>query len=221
MPNYADGGYAASLAIRFFADVVGAFDEAEVTWSSAQKLEFPTGDMVETDFILWYRSRDTFGAEQSLFRSGRPIFRSGLPTETVFGEAKSFGEDAFEQKDVDRLKLLAETFPGSILVFATMKEELSEEEIDRIRKLANWGRGYDKERRQTRAPVIVLTGTELFSADSLRSTWGKKDGKHRDLQGRGWQGLNNLRFLADATQYLYLGMPPFGLAMIGMTDSTL
>ena len=219
LPDYASGGYAASLAIRFFAEVVGAFDEAEVTWSSAQKLELPTGDLVEADFILWYRSRDIFGAERSFFKTGRPIFRSGLPTETVFGEAKSFGKDAFKQKDIDRMKLLAEALPGSILVFATMKEELSEEEIDRIRKLAHWGRGYDNERRQTRAPVIVLTGTELFSTDSLRSAWGKKGEKHKDLMDRVWQGLNNLRFLADATQYLYLGMPPFGLAMIGITDS--
>ena len=219
LPNYADGGYAASLAIRFFADVVGAFDEAEVTWSSAQKLELPTSDKVEADFILWYRSRDTFGAERSFFRTGRPIFRSGLPTETVFGEAKSFGENAFEQKDVDRMKLLAQAFPGSILVFATMKEELSEEEINHIRRLAHWGRRYDKERRQTRAPVVVLTGTELFSTSSLRSTWGKKGGKHEVLGNRGWEGLNNLRFLADATQYLYLGMPAFGLTMIGITDS--
>ena len=220
LPNYADGGYAASLAIRFFADVVGAFDEAEVTWSSAQRLELPTVDVVEADFILWYRSRDIFGAERSFFNSGRPIFRPGLPTETVFGEAKSFGEDAFAQRDIDRMKLLAEALPGSILVFATMKETLSGEEIDRIRKLANWGRGYDKERRQTRAPVIVLTGTELFSTGSLRSAWEKKGGRHKGLMDRVWKGLNNPRFLADATQYLYLGMPPFGLAMIGMTDST-
>lgn len=219
LPDYANGGYAASLSIRFFADVVGAFDEAQVTWSSAQKLELKKGNTLEADFILWYRSRDTFGAERSLFRVSRPIFGSGLPTETVFGEAKSFGEDAFEQKDIDRMKSLAEKFPGSVLVFATMKEELSEEEIGRIRKLANWGRGYSKERRQTRAPVIVLTGTELFSPSSLRHTWENKGGRHKDLAGGVWQGLNNLRFLADATQYLYLGMPPFGLAMIGITNS--
>ena len=91
----------------------------------------------------------------------------------MFGEAKSFGKEVFKQDDVDNMKLLAESFPGSILVFATMKEELSEEEIDRIRKLAYWGRGYDKERRQTRAPVIVLTGTELFSTGLFKFFMGE------------------------------------------------
>ena len=37
LPKYADGGYAAALAIRFFADVIGGFDQAGVTWSSAQE----------------------------------------------------------------------------------------------------------------------------------------------------------------------------------------
>ena len=220
LPNYASGGYAAALAIRFFADVIGGFDAAEVTWSSAQELELPKGKTVEADFLLWYRNKEIFRAGRSFFKTVRPIFKPGLPTETVFGEAKSFGKEVFKQDDVDNMKLLAESFPGSILVFATMKEELSEEEIDRIRSLAYWGRGYDKERRQTRAPVIVLTGTELFSTGSLSFSWGDKGGRHKDLIDRVSQEVHNLRFLADATQYLYLGMPPFGLAMIGMTDST-
>ena len=220
LPNYASGGYAAALAIRFFADVIGGFDAAEVTWSSAQELELPKGKTVEADFLLWYRNKEIFRAGRSFFKTVRPIFKPGLPTETVFGEAKSFGKEVFKQDDVDNMKLLAESFPGSILVFATMKEELSEEEIDRIRSLAYWGRGYDKERRQTRTPVIVLTGTELFSTGSLSFSWEDKGGRHKDLIDRVSQEVHNLRFLADATQYLYLGMPPFGLAMIGMTDST-
>ena len=138
------------------------------------------------------------------------------PTETVFGEAKSFGKDVFEQDDVNKMKLLAETFPGSILVFATMKEKLSQEEIDRIKSLAYWGRGYDKERKQTRAPVIILTGTELFTTGSLRSAWEKKGKAHKDLAKKtSWEMESNLRVLADLTQYLYLEMPPHGLSMIG------
>ena len=208
MPKYADGGYAAALAIRFFADVIGGFDQAGVTWSSAQELTLNTNKKVETDFMLWYRRKKTFGPERSFFGTGLPIFGMDQPTETVFGEVKSFRR--FEQKDVDKMKLLAEKFPGSVLVFATMKEGLSPSEINRITELAKWGREYDPEKRQTRAPVIVLTGTELFSTGSLNTSWGKKGGKHKKLIDRAWPGRHNLRFLADLTQHVYLAMPPHG-----------
>ncbi len=196
LPKYADGGYATALAIRFFADVIGRVDGSKVTWSSGQKLMLPTSEKVEVDFMLWYQ------------REGN--FETNYPTETVFGEAKSFGrrgEDVFEQNDVNRMKLLAEAFPGSILVFATMKEELSQEEINRIKELAEWGREYDQDREQTRAPVIVLTGTELFTEMFFEESWEER-GRHKHLI-QAWKGNNNLRVWADRTQQLYLGMPPY------------
>ncbi len=143
LPDYARGGYAAALAIRFFADIIGGIDGPKVTWSSGQELTLATGKKSEADFILWNQRKEMFGTD--------------YPTEVVFGEAKSFGLDVFKESDISKMKLLAEAFPGSILVFATMKEaeELSQEEIKRLRKLAEWGREYDKERKQTRAPVIM------------------------------------------------------------------
>ena len=215
LPDYAQGGYATALAIRFFANIIGGFDRAEVTWSSAQELELQKNKKVESDFMLWYQRKDVFGTERSFFGSGLPIFGTDRPTETVFGEAKSFGrrgEDVFEQDDVDKMKLLAEAFPGSILVFAAMKEELSQGEIDRIKELAKWGRKYDKEKRQTRAPVIVLTGTELFTTGSLTTSWKRKGGRHEDLAKRASLGTSNLRILANFTQHLYLDleMLPYG-----------
>ena len=59
--------------------------------------------------MLWYQREETFAIN--------------YPTEVVFGEAKSFGEDVFTPNDVNRMKLLAEAFPGSTLVFATMKDK--------------------------------------------------------------------------------------------------
>lgn len=200
LPDYARGGYAASLSIRFFADVIGRMDRSEVTWSSGQELTLPSGKKSEADFILWNQRKQMFGTD--------------YPTEIVFGEAKSFGRDAFKQYDIDNMKLLAESFPGSILVFATMKEaeELSKEEITRIKKLSAWGREYDKERKQSRAPVIMLTGTELFTVHYLNTTWKEKGGKHEKLIEPAWVSvrLNNLRILADLTQQLYLDMPSYG-----------
>ena len=215
LPDYAIGGYASALAIHFFAEVIGGFDQAGVTWSSAQELKLSTDKKVEADFMLWYRRKEISDTERVFFGTGLPIFGTDRPTETVFGEAKSFGrrgKDVFEQDHVDKMKLLAEAFPGSILVFAAMKEELSQGEIDRIKELAEWGREYDTERRQTRAPVIVLTGTELFTTDSLTTSWERKGGRHEDLAKRASLGTSNLRILANFTQHLYLDleMLPYG-----------
>lgn len=175
-------------------------DSSEVTWSSGQELTLASGKKSEADFILWNQRKQMFGTD--------------YPTEIVFGEAKSFGKDAFKQDDVDKMKLLAESFPGSILVFATMKEaeDLSKDEIERIKKLAEWGREYDKERKQSRAPVIILTGTELFTPLYLNTAWEEKGGKHKALIEPAWVSvrLNNLRMIADFTQQLYLGMPSYG-----------
>ena len=163
-------------------------------------MALPTGKKVESDFILWHQHKEFSGLD--------------YPTDTVFGEAKSFGrpgETVFEQDDIDRMKLLAEAFPGSILVFATMKVELSGEEIDRIKELVAWGREYNPEAEKTRAPVIILTGTELFTEYSLKDSWEKKGVAHKEMIERARERIDNLRVLADLTQQLYLGMPPYSL----------
>jgi len=198
LPDYAKGGYASALAIRIFSDVIGKMDKVGVTWSAAQKLTLPTGKKIESDFILWYQRKQIFGTD--------------YPTEIVFGETKSFGKDVFKDENINNAKLLAKTFPGAILVFATMREadDISTEESARLRKLAEWGREYDKEKDQTRAPVIVLTGTELFAPHSLGDSWKKKGGKHAQLISPGWVRIENLRVLADSTQQLYLDMPSYG-----------
>ena len=208
LPDYARGGYAASLSIRFFSEVIGRH-ETEVTWSAGQELELTGGDKVEADFILWYQRKELFGNDH--------------PTEVVFGEAKSFGgesleekrvaKDAFQADDVERMKRLAIRFPGSILVFSTMKaaDQLSRDEIDRLAKLAKWGREYVGERRQTRAPVIVLTGTELFAPYTLRDAWEKAGGRHAQLIQQASVHFEKLSELADLTQQLYLNLPPYAV----------
>lgn len=200
LPKYADGGYAAALGIRFFVSVISRRHRAAVTWSSGQEMTLPIGGKIEADFMLWYQREETLALN--------------YPTEIVFGEAKSFGEDAFTPDNINKMKMLAEAFPGSTLVFATMKEELSQEEIKRIRKLAQWERVYIKDRKQTRAPVIVLTGTELFTEMSLEESWKEKGGKHKNLIDRGWIRTENLRVLANLTQQLYLGMPSYDLVIM-------
>ena len=158
---------------------------------------------MESDFVLWHKREEVAPPDCS--------------AETVFGESKSF-IGRFKQDDVNKMKKLAETFPGSIMVFAALKDgaDFSKKEIDRLKKFAEWGREYDEDKEQSRAPVIILTQTELFAEVSLGQSWMKKRGKHNQLLrsrmnsiGSIGLTLDNLRFLADLTQQLYLGMPSY------------
>lgn len=197
LPKYAAGGYAAALAIRFFAEVIGHADRSEATWSPGQELTLKNGEKIEADFLLWYQRKHLFSTDER--------------TQIVIGEAKSFGKDVFKDDDIARMKQLAGLYPGAVCVFATLKEaeELSDDEIERIRKLAEWGREYDRQGRQTRAPVIVLTGTELFTPNYLEIVWKAKGDKYKQFTEPGYVQLNNLLTLADATQQLYLRMPSY------------
>lgn len=197
LPDYARGGYAASLAIRFFSETLGG-RELAVTWAAGQELELSPKSKVESDFVLWCQRKESFGYDR--------------PTKLVFGEAKSFGNNVFQADDIERMKKLAVRFAGAALVFATMKQanEISSAEIASIAKLAEWGREYIKEKRHTRAPVIVLTGNELFATSSLRETWKKIGGRHAELINHGMIRPENLSVLASLTQQLYLNMPPYG-----------
>ena len=198
LPDFAKGGYAAALAIRVFSERARGIGGNDMTWCAGHELTTESGKKAEFDFALWHQRKQMFGTD--------------YPTEMVFGEAKSFGRDAFQVVDIERMKMLAETVPGAILVFATMKDaaEFSKDELRRLRALAVWGREYNRGRRQTRAPVIILTGTELFSSHDLDSAWKEKGGKHAQLVEHPSVDLDHLRTLADMTQQLYLDMPPYG-----------
>jgi hypothetical protein len=99
------------------------------------------------------------------------------------------------------MKALATLFSGAILVFATLKQsaDLSQGEIERLAELTLWGREYLKDVRRARAPVILLTGTELFASHSLHEAWKAAGGRHAQFSEAGRFRDNNLRVLADLT----------------------
>lgn len=193
-PNYAQGGYAAALSIRFFADVLSGVTESRITWCAGQEMTLSSMQTVEADFILWYRRQELLGSPHS--------------TQLVFGEAKSFGKDAFTAEDVFRMKQLAIAFPGAALVFATMRQpsDLTREEIARLSELARWGRHYEDARSEARALVIILTGIELFTDHNLSHNWRALGGRHAEIIAPAYVRPDNLRELADITQQLYLGL---------------
>lgn len=191
-PDYAQGAYTSVLAIRFFSYSLG-HDNA-VTWSTSLKFKLKSGKESEADFVLWYQRKR--------------LLENNYEPQMVFGECKSFGKECFQQKDVLKLKILGSFFPGSILVFATMKEELSKAEKKIISSLALWGRRYSRS-SEYRAPVIVLTGTELFAPYMVEVKWEEKGGKHAEFVEPASVRLENLNVLADLTQQLYLDLPSY------------
>jgi hypothetical protein len=97
------------------------------------------GKALEADFMMFYRNA-AFWERQ---------------TEWVFGECKSFNN--FKQRDIDRMQVIADNFPNSILVFATLSYAFSEEEKEVLLPFVKACRVYGKLDRPRNA-VLLLTG---------------------------------------------------------------
>jgi hypothetical protein len=192
VPNYADGAYATVLTLRLFNNTLNA---GNTPTTFATGLDVVHGALkFEVDFAGWYSEGRKFWVDPS------PV--------VVFGEAKSFGTDIFKERDVQRLKAMAEAIPGSYVVFSAMKKQLSDDEKSRIRRFAEWGRVLQKN-GEPRAMVIVLTGTELFSDYYLRQTWEQTGGAHAAMVKHASVHIDDLWTLADITQQLYLDLPAY------------
>jgi hypothetical protein len=190
VPGFAGGGYCVALTLRFFAHALSL--DNSLTWSTGLDLKLD-GKASEIDFAFWYKQR-------------RYIRDYGDPVLMV-GEAKSFAEKALFKGDIDRIKALAEELPGSFMVFAVLKEQFTIHEMTLLRRLANWGRRRHLNGRP-RNPLIVLTGTELFSSFRLSSVW-ENNSRAKEFIGPSYVDLANPFKLAEITQQLYLGLQPF------------
>ncbi|MGQ0741940.1 MAG: hypothetical protein ACT4OG_06565 [Alphaproteobacteria bacterium] len=192
VPDYADGAYATVLTLRLFSNTLNA-THTPTTFATGLDVVLGTSKF-EIDFAGWYSEGTNFWVDPS------PV--------VVFGEAKSFGTDIFKERDVHRLKSIAEAIPGSYVVFSAMKKQLSGGEKYLIRKLAEWGRVPQKN-GEPRAMVIVLTGTELFADYHLKQTWEETGGAHTNMVKHPSVHIDDLWTLADITQQLYLDLPPY------------
>jgi hypothetical protein len=191
VPNYASGAYATALALRVFhKTLTTAF--RNLTYSTGLEFKIENEKPFEVDFTLWYQR------ERSFDRDEEPVL--------VFGETKSFATECFKNEDVTRMAKLAERFPGAFLVFATMKDSLSDNEREDIGGLTRWGRELLDDGRP-RAPVIVLTGTEIFAHWHIQTAWKNRGGMHAQLIAHPSVRLDNLWTFADLTQQVYLGLP--------------
>lgn len=124
-------------------------------------------------------------------------FKGGFSTpDLFFCECKT--EIDFAKKDVDRMENLAELFPNSVLVFATLKNQLSDAEKVLISSLAKKFRKGLGTRPIN--PILILTGNELLS-------WLMFDAKIKHLIIPHMQFSDEIGNLCDVTTQHYLGLP--------------
>lgn len=180
-----EGAYSTLLVLRLFSQILD-FPTTPIT-SFLTKID---NSEIEVDLgILIKEHRSDREAE----------------TRVVFVEAKTFGN--FEKSDIDKMNKLAKKFPGAILVFATMKEELSNKEKRLLKPLVNKGRKYWKE-EQPYNPILILTKVELFAKLSIDYAWKDAGEKYKNFAEKHFY-TDKLLHICDATQQLYLGMKPW------------
>lgn len=176
--QYADGAFAVLLALEFF---VGRSRSLTMRVTAVPSFEADGhGGKLEADFaLLWQES--IYGER-----------KDGV----LFGECKTYS--TFTKRDFDRARYLAKMFPGAILAFCTLRKQLTTSEIAGIVRIAKAGRKYWKAERPIN-PILVLTGTELFSFMEPPYCW---EGSTRQK----FERVVGLLGLSNATQQIYLGL---------------
>jgi len=186
--NYAQGGYCVALSLKFFGGGNGLFNE--MTWMPSFTLKNKEAKSLEADFGI-------FLSESRFDELKTPL--------VILGECKSFNE--FANKDVYRMKELANNFPGAVIVFSTLRESLTDREKKIISKLARQGRKHLKAEQWVN-PVLILTGVELFNDFEPPYCWKDKGGQYAAFANN-WHGENGIQDLCDATQQIYLGIESY------------
>lgn len=181
IPNYAEGGVSVLLAINFLQHRLDRY-RSKLTRCFSFEGKSKSGKTLEADFgMLWDQStaRGKYGG-------------------AIFGECKSYND--FEKKDVDKMRLIGEEFPGALLVFCTLKDTLTEKEKRIITALARWGRKYWKD-ELPRNPVMILTKHEIFDGLGPPGCWKALGADKKFARVHG-----DLYEIANATQQIHLGM---------------
>jgi hypothetical protein len=179
VPNYADGAYSVLLTLYFFNAL------KMITMRITPVLSFlakaPGEKIIEADFAAFWQEL-IFGEK-----------RDGI----LFGECKTYGK--FQEKDFDRMSFLAKTFPGSLLVFSTLRRTFTSKEIAGLTRIAKAGRKYWKAERPIN-PVLILTGNEILSHLGPPYCW------EESIKNK-FDHINGIIETCDATQQIYLNLP--------------
>ncbi len=185
LPEYAHGAYSVLLTYYFFSRKLDAATTAIMSFcaeSDRGKLEADLGIFFGEDW------------------SGRSS------TALLFAECKSYGR--FEPHDLERMTCLGAEFPGAILVFSTLRRDLTLNEKRMLKRVANRGRKYSAH-DPNHNPVLMLTGVELFGHERPPYCWEDEGGKFSAFaeNERPYRGILEL---CDYTQQLHLDMESYG-----------
>src|SRR5206468_3656349 len=105
------------------------------------------------------KSNMSLEADLCLLLQEDVMLREG-PAETklVFAECKTL--NAFEVKDIDRMRSIGQEFPGAILAFSTLREELQDDEKSLMIPLVDESRK-NRANQQVFNQILILTGVEI------------------------------------------------------------
>jgi hypothetical protein len=181
VPHYGDGAYCVLLTLEFFNR--HNFSTLRTTPVLSFKAAGPGGAALEADAAAFWQ-------DAALGQRNDGI---------LFAECKTY--DKFKAKDFMRMRQLAKAFPGAVLVFSTLRKSLTPKEIKGITRIAKRGRRYWKSERPIN-PVLILTGTELLHFSRPPRCW------EESLQKK-FNRVYGLLALCDATQQIYLNLPPW------------
>jgi hypothetical protein len=182
--NYAQGAYSVSFAANFIAENIAVAS----TWIPSFVLEDDAGQAAEADFGMFIKLGH-------LARWQDPI--------VVFGECKTF--DYFEARDFQRMRRIAKLFPGAVLCFCTLRNELTAYEKKRMAKLARAGRKSLKSGFQ-KNPVLILTGIELLGQFGKSRNFIERYPEQFRKRADRWVFRGDIKDSCSFTQQVHLGI---------------
>jgi hypothetical protein len=184
--NFAQGAYCVALALNFIQERLAD----GMSWIPNVSLKGANGSTdLEADFVLFLRPK-------AFSHIAEPF--------VIFGECKTF--DHFQPRDIKRMEQIAKRFPGAILCFATLNEELTSAEKKGIIRVARKGR-QNLRTGQQRNPVLVLTKAELLALGGPRHIAERLPEKFSQyLPGMFIRG--DIQEICDFTLQAHLGMEP-------------
>ena len=181
LPRYGEGSYSVLLTHYFFSSKLEGATTAILSFCAEKGPR-----KLEADLGLFY-DQGRFGRREITL---------------LFAECKSYGR--FEERDIERMAKLGAEFPGAILIFSTLRRELSTKEKRMLVRVAKRGRKYSV-RDPNHNPVLVLTGVELFSDERPPRCWRDAGGKFAKF-GDNQRSFEGIERLCDATQQMHLDM---------------
>ncbi|MBN1916058.1 hypothetical protein JW796_03665 [Candidatus Dojkabacteria bacterium] len=178
LPQQADGAYTVLLTYRFFSQLLDGLTTPLMSFAGEKD-----GKPFEADLGLFFRS-SKYRIESN---------------DVVFAECKT-GND-FKQRDIDKMVSLGKDFSKGILVFATLKESLSDEEIKMLKVVVERNRKRWRTKK-TYNYIVILTATELLSDWHPEQVWKDKGGFRQKFAHH----YSENEELWDATVQIYLGV---------------